>query len=110
MNKSKQEANRAHWLEHVSTWSKSGLTQSAYCRQHGINAALLSAWVVRVRKGSEELAHPGATLVPLMVESDDVKCTANQVAIVVEHKSGWQLHLSHDTQAIWLGDLLSRLV
>jgi transposase len=68
MNKLEKEANRAQWLQHVSAWGKSGLTQSAYCRQQGLNGALLSAWVVRVKKAPVELGQCSPTLVPLKVE------------------------------------------
>lgn len=30
----KSVISRADWLEHVSTWRTSGLTQAAYCRDH----------------------------------------------------------------------------
>ena len=34
MLKIKSILNRADWLQHISAWRTSGLTQAAYCREH----------------------------------------------------------------------------
>lgn len=109
MTKLEKEANRVQWLQHVSAWRKSGLTQSGYCRQHGLNVALLSAWVVRVKKAPVELAQSVPTIVPLKVEPEVATGTSGDVSIVLQHKSGWQLRLACDTPVVWLGSLLSQL-
>ena len=110
MNKHKQEANRAHWLQHVSAWNKSGVTQSAYCRGHGLSANLFSAWVGRAKKRSAELPLAPPAIVPLVIEPDHVTATLDGAPILLQHKSGWQLSLPSGTQVIWLGNLLSQLV
>lgn len=107
MNKINQQANRARWEGHVSTWSQSGLTQSAYCREHGLLPKLFSAWVGRVKRSSAELLTP-LTMVPVVVQrhGDHAKLTSS---ISLQHHSGWQLQLPANVAAGWLGNVLKEL-
>ncbi len=34
----------ASWAEHLDAWRASGLSQNAYCRQHGLRPNRLSYW------------------------------------------------------------------
>jgi transposase-like protein len=34
----------AQWRQHVAAWRDSGLSQAAYCREHGLNSKTLSWW------------------------------------------------------------------
>jgi transposase len=110
MNKLKQAANRRQWLQHVSVWSKSGLSQSAYCREHGLSTNLFSAWVGRAKKASVQLPVTSPIIVPLVVEPDQASDLSGEAVILLQHKSGWQLSLACDTSVFWLGRLLSQLV
>jgi len=41
----KRDTGRAtYWQKHVSKWSKSGLTQTEYCRRHKLSTARFSGW------------------------------------------------------------------
>ena len=33
-----------HWKQHVDTWCSSGLSQNAYCRDHGLRPNQFSYW------------------------------------------------------------------
>ena len=35
---------KAHWLHHIDNWRCSGLSQSAYCREHSLKSNQLSYW------------------------------------------------------------------
>jgi len=107
MNKISQQANRARWEEHVSAWSKSGRTQSAYCQEHGLLLKTFSAWVGRVKRSSAGLPTP-LTIVPVVVQrhGDHAKFTS---PISLQHHSGWQLQLPVDVPAVWLGNVLREL-
>jgi hypothetical protein len=107
MNKINQQANRARWEEHVSAWSKSGLTQSAYCREQGLLSGTFNAWVSRVKRSSAGLPTP-LTMVPVVVQrhGGHAKLTS---PVSLQHSSGWQLQLPPDVPAFWLGKVLREL-
>lgn len=107
MNKMNQQANRARWEGHVSAWSQSGLTQSVYCREHGLLPKLFSAWVGRMKRSSAELATP-LTMVPVVVQRQ-VEHAKFISPISLHHHSGWQLQLPANVAAGWLGNVLKEL-
>ena len=48
----KREINRRRWLERVQSWQHSGLTQTAFCQQHGLGLASFRRWrAIAMRKG-----------------------------------------------------------
>jgi hypothetical protein len=50
--KQSREAERAqlrqHWKEHIRRWKESGLSQSEYCRKHGLKANRFWYWKKRL--------------------------------------------------------------
>ena len=38
------QGKRARWQGHVEAWGSSGLSQSAYCLQHGLSPASFGYW------------------------------------------------------------------
>jgi hypothetical protein len=107
MNKMNQQVNRAKWEGHVIAWSRSELTQSAYCREHGLLPKLFSAWVGRVKRSSAELSKP-LTMVPVVVERHGGHDKFIS-PISLQHQSGWQLQLPANVAAGWLGNVLKEL-
>lgn len=107
MNKGRQQANREQWMGHVNAWSQSGLTQSAYCRLHGLVVGTFHAWVARAKRESVESPVP-LTMVPVIVQPA-VSSTQLSSPLSLQHPSGWQLHLPSGTEANWLGKLLREL-
>ena len=55
---------RTFWSGHIEAWHRSGLSQGAYCRQHGLSQSSLSYWRTRLAKASEKAA-PFVTIVPV---------------------------------------------
>ena len=41
---SRREINRQRWFERIQAWEQSGLTQKAFCKQHGVGLASLQRW------------------------------------------------------------------
>ena len=63
-----EAGRRDFWQAHVKAWSESGLTQRAYCQEHGLSEAQFSHWKPRLRKkGQRQRPKPKAQLVPLQV-------------------------------------------
>lgn len=105
MSRIKSILSRADWLQHVSTWRASGLTQAAYCRERKLNATTFNGWIVRGRKESPAIA-PRIT-VPIVIQPSTP--AASTPSIVLQHGSGWQLVLPADVQITWLAQLLNEL-
>jgi len=56
------ERKREYWFSHIDKWEKSGLTQSEYCREHGLIYSRFIYWKVRWDKTLKE---PSFVPVPL---------------------------------------------
>jgi hypothetical protein len=108
MNKIDQQTNRVRWEEHVSAWRKSGMSQSAYSREHGLLPKLFSAWVGRVRRSeSTELTKP-LTVVPVRVSGLGAQSTVSS-ALSLQHARGWTLQLPGNISPSSLGQILREL-
>lgn len=107
MNKIDQQTNRTRWEEHVSAWSRSGLTQSEYSRAHGLLPKTFSAWVGRVKKGVSQPSET-MTVVPVVVKGVGSRAGSSSL-ISLQHHSGWQLQLPANVPAAWLGMVLKAL-
>ena len=45
---------REWWLRHVEAWRSSGLTQSEYCRRHGVGKGSLARWSSKLKAEGNE--------------------------------------------------------
>ena len=57
----------AHWKNHIEAWQVSGLSQAAYCRQHGLNANTFSGRL-RDYRALPEPTPAELKLIPVHVE------------------------------------------
>ena len=55
----------AYWSEHIAAWHKSGLSQGAYCRRHGLSQSSLSYWRKRLGETNDGEVAPFVTIVPV---------------------------------------------
>ena len=55
----------AYWSEHIAAWHKSGLSQGAYCRRHGLSQSSLSYWRKRLGATDEVGVGSFVTIVPV---------------------------------------------
>ena len=87
------------WLDHIEAWQSSGIKQSAYCRQHGLNSRTFAARLSDYRKSQE--ASPLA-LIPVQVQ--DAVPPAER--LVLQCRQGHRLELPLTVSAVWLAELL----
>jgi hypothetical protein len=68
----RSSASRVKWQQHLSAHAVSGLTQSAYCREQGLNAKYFSLWKRKLRVPSDVAAgaatDPAPTFIPVIVK------------------------------------------
>ena len=107
MSRIKSTLSRAQWLQHVTAWQGSGLSQAAYCREHQLNHSTFHSWISRGQVPA--LACAPLTTLPIVVQPSP-PAASNLPPIVLRHDSGWQLSLPADMQTTWLGQLLNQLV
>lgn len=60
-------ATRAKWQQHISTQASSGVKQSVYCREHGLNAKYFSLWKRRLRVPSDVEASAATDRAPAFI-------------------------------------------
>ena len=93
---SMSDERRQFWLGHVQAWRASGLTQVAYCQQHGLKPKAFSYWSRQQRQGN-----PPLTLVPVAVRPSSA-----HGELRLQHSSGWQLVVPTTRDSGWLAALL----
>ncbi|BAH75341.1 IS66 family insertion sequence element accessory protein TnpA [Solidesulfovibrio magneticus] len=54
-----------YWTEHIAAWHKSGLSQGAYCRRHGLSQSSLSYWRKRLGATDDVGVASFVTIVPV---------------------------------------------
>ena len=48
--KSRVFLGRVAWVEHVSEYHQSGLTQPEYAKQHNLNSAYFRNWITKLKR------------------------------------------------------------
>jgi hypothetical protein len=90
------------WGKHIDAWRGSGLSQAAYCRQHGLSAAYFSQ---RLRTHRAAAVAGGQALIPVRVEP-----TAPAAETLVLHRSqGQRLEIPTSVSPRWVAELLQCL-
>lgn len=107
MDKIQSQSKREFWQQHINAWRSSGLLQSAYSRQHHINATTFNNWLRRERK--ETTINSALPLTPVPVAIQSSKNTSPASSINLQHHRGWQLSLPSDVPVTWLASLLNEL-
>ena len=75
----KREINRRRWLERIQSWKHSGLTQKAYCQQHGLGLASFRRWRhIAMREGGPE----GSSVVTFLPVNVVEPGTANLAVVI----------------------------
>ena len=85
------------WINHIEAWQRTGLKQSDYCRQQGLNDSTFGARLSEYRK---ECNGSLPALIPV-----ELKPSATGV-IVLKHVQGHQVELPLSISANWLAELL----
>ena len=107
------------WSAHWAAWQSSGLSQRAYCHQHGLSYSAFGYWRIRVRTAA---IMPSPAFVPVLVEAPAAKAeeagAADKPATVVAIHSGRgpcvEIRLAHGRAIVVDGDfdeaLLARVI
>jgi hypothetical protein len=92
-------ARSRRWKSHIQAWQESGLTQAAYCRQHGLSAKTFSGRLHYFR--SREVS-PAPELIPVQVLAPP----SGTEGVVLRHAQGHRLELPTTVSPQWLAELL----
>lgn len=95
---SSSEARRIH----IEAWQTSGMSQAAYCREHGLNTKTFSNWV-RKHRADQVIRSPA--LVPVTIKP--VPMLANPLRL--SGRGDHVLELPLTVSPHWLGELLKCL-
>ena len=95
---SSSEARRIH----IEAWQTSGMSQAAYCREHGLNTKTFGNWVRKHRAG-QVIRSPA--LVPLTIKP--MSMPANTLRL--RGRGDHVLELPPTVSPHWLGELLKCL-
>lgn len=58
------------WQERIQSWQESGLTQSAWCQQHGIRTSKFGYWKRKLEKASSPTPLPGSGFVSVIAQQE----------------------------------------
>ena len=102
----KASVRRALWKERVQQWRDSGLSQRAFALQHGWPVRQTEYWIRELRDDVALLA--AMELIPVSIKPASVNVAGP--AILLRGTGGWSVEIPAGQGAIWLADLLRRLV
>lgn len=95
---SSSEARRIH----IEAWQTSGMSQAAYCREHGLNTKTFGNWVRKHRAGR---VIGSAALVPVTIKPMPMPANTMRLRGQGDHV----LELPPTISPHWLGELLKCL-
>ena len=96
-----EEAKRQFWKEHVTSWHKSNIDQTEYCRRHGLKKHTFWYWKKKFSKGSS-----GVCLVPVPLK---INIPPTQKPLVVNIDNRFRIEVSGDFEAATLKKLVRTL-
>lgn len=97
------DSRKTLWTERVVQWRASGLSQRAFCEQHGWPLNRLVYWARRLKEGTGPVR-----LVAVKVSGKVAESEAN-ASLILRGAGGWQLVIPAQPDAAWLANLLRRL-
>jgi len=86
-----------HWIDHIERWQSSGLSQTGYCRQHGLNTHTFAAWLSDYRRSRRVDTPPALIPVQLQPPLPDY--------LILHNAKGHRLELPTTVSAVWLAEL-----
>lgn len=95
------QTKQDHWTRHVDGWRSSGLSQAAYCSEHGLSLASFGYWRRRLARPAES---PPTGLLPIRVASP-----SSSAAVEVRLPNGLVLVLPGVSSSAGLSALVQAL-
>ncbi len=89
---------------HIEIWQASGLSQAAYCREHGLNSKTFGNWL-RIYRTVQMDSQAPAAMIPVNIKP----ATSSTSALYLHGCGGHTLRLPADVSPQWLGELLKCL-
>jgi hypothetical protein len=86
----KEDARAKQWKARVAQWKASGLSQSKFARQQGLNGNQLSYWIGRYRQ--TDASPVSSALLPVQIQSPS-KNASLPLGTRLTSPSGWTVHL-----------------
>ena len=87
---------------HIEAWQTSGMSQAAYCREHGLNTKTFGNWA-REHRADQVVRSPA--LVPVTIKPMPIPANT----ICLRGRGGHVLELPSTVSPHWLGELLKCL-
>lgn len=100
-----RQARASQWIEHVTRWRASGLSQSAYCAREALSESAFGYWVAKSNRGAVGPNATPLTLVPARPPWLD-PAVRDADALSVRTPEGWELSFTERPPAGWLRKLL----
>ena len=89
----------AYWAGRIKDWQHSGLSQGAYCRQHGVSQSSLIYWRKRLRSTPKKGAVPAVTIVPVPLPAPSPASTGMQEPMLVHVGDSFRIEIRGDFTA-----------
>ena len=96
-----EETKKQFWREHVTSWQKSKIDQTEYCRRHGLKRPTFWYWREKFSKGST-----GVSLVPVSIK---INIPPALKPLIVNIDNRFRIEVSSDFEAVTLGKLVRTL-
>ena len=90
-------------IRHIKAWQASGLSQVAYCRDHGLNSKTFGNWLRVYRDVQKD--NQRTSLIPVTIRTT----TTPSDYLKLRCSGGHTLELPADVSPQWLGELLKCL-
>ncbi|MCP5245596.1 MAG: IS66 family insertion sequence element accessory protein TnpB [Burkholderiales bacterium] len=87
-------------IRHIKAWQASGLSQVAYCRDHGLNSKTFGNWLRVYRDVQKD--NQRTSLIPVTIRTT----TTPSDYLKLRCSGGHTLELPADVSPQWLGELL----
>ena len=108
----RQQERETLWRKRVGAWSRSGLSQAAYCRQQGLAPADFSWWKHELARrdglAAASPAQPSSERLPQFVPLQ-VTAVNTRGACALELRNGRRLQIDSGTDPRWVAELAAAL-
>ena len=105
-----RSAKATYWTEHIAAWHKSGLSQGAYCRRHGLSQSSWGYWRKRLARSADEEAAPCFAIVPVpLFASAQADMATAPEPLLVHVGDGFRIEIRGDFAAAVLEKLVRTL-
>ncbi|EFL49106.1 putative transposase orf1 for insertion sequence element [Solidesulfovibrio fructosivorans JJ]] len=100
-------SKKAYWAGHIGRWQRSGLSQGAYCREHGLSQSSLGYWRKRLGATNDREAASFVTIVPVPLLASAQPDMANAPEPLLVHVgNAFRIEIRGD----FVGPVLEKLV